>query len=468
MPGLFQAMEAGKRALLTHQYTLQTIGHNIANVNTPGYSRQRVSISATFPENSSIGQIGSGVNADSVRHIRDLFLGKQFREAQKSQGQWGYKEKSLVQIEALVNEPSENSINHLLDEFWNSWSNLSDNTDSSSNRALVVSKTRQLVNGINQLAIKLDSLRGSIDRDLRLVTDEVNRLTGQIAQINGQIKTQELGESRANDLRDARDYLTDELSKLIDVNTVEHPNGTTLVTMGAMMLVDGSDVIRIGTDTTNELGKAINNLVWENSDVKLRNGNGQLAGLMESRDEIIPRYQAQLDELAAALVRQVNSLHTTGYGLSGSTGISFFDPNQTDAINIRLNTAIEDNVNLIAASSQNETPTVGFNNQTALALADLRSQRIMADNSQSINEFYINMIGQIGVETNEAKSFTANYELLIQQIDNNRQAVQGVSLDEEMANLVKSQHAYDAAARVITSIDQALETVISRMGIVGR
>jgi len=187
---------------------------------------------------------------------------------------------------------------------------------------------------------------------------------------------------------------------------------------------------------------------------------------MKSRDVLIPQYQAQLDGLAQAVVQQVNSLHTAGYGLDGTTGVAFFDPNYTKAGNVRLNRDIVTDINKIAATASSEVGVLDGN--VALAIAGLRSATVMSKNTATMNDYYSGLIGNLGVETKEATSFTGNYELLVQQIDSQRQAVQGVSLDEEMANLVKFQHAYEAAARVITVMDEALDTVITGMGVVGR
>lgn len=463
MPGLFQGLELGKRALLTHQFSLQTIGHNIANVNTPGYTRQRVRVNATYPEDSAVGQVGTGVTAIDVRHIRDLFLGEQFREATKSAGEWSYKHKSLTQIESMFNEPQDGSMNELLNNFWDSWSELATNSDSTNNRKLIVAQAEELINGIQQLAKKLNSLQASIDRDMQTMTQDVNRYARQIASLNQQIKTAEIGDERANDLRDARDLLTDELSRLIDVRTVEKDNGATIVYMGSMVIVDGSDSFAIDAETENVQGQPISRLVWKDNSYELKNIHGEMAGLMQSRDVLIPGYLDQLNELARGLVEEVNAIHGAGYTADGDTGINFFDPNFTDALTIRLSSAVRDNINNIVAAS-----TPDGDNQVALQLSQLRDQAVLEDNTLTINDFYASLVGKLGVETNEAESFTSNFELLIQQIETSRQAVQGVSLDEEMANLVKFQHAYDAAARVITSMDQALDTVIRGMGIVGR
>ena len=463
MPGLFQALEIGKRALLSNQYNLQTIGHNIANVDTPGYTRQRVTITAAYPADSPEGPIGTGVQVQDVRQIRDLYLGQQYRDAQKSLGQWTYRQKTLAQVESLFNEPQDNSLSDVLNQFWDSWSELSTNSDSVNNRQMVLAQAETLVNGFHQLSRNLEKLRASIDSDLAAMTSEVNRLTTQIGELNRLIQSSEVGGANANDLRDARDLLIDELSNIIDVQTVEKANGANTVFMGAMILVDGVDVMPLEARTENEDGQPISRLVWRGTDVQLTNINGQLSGLLVSRDETIPHYLDQLDQLAESLVTRVNQLHAAGYGADGSTGVNFFDPRYTDASTIRINSEIELNIDKIVASSG-----VDGDNLTALAISDLRNRPVLANDSMSINDFYNSLVGKLGVEANEAESLTNNFELLVNQVDNSRQAVQGVSLDEEMANLVKFQHAYDAAARVITTMDEALDTVISNMGVVGR
>ncbi len=464
MPGLFQGLEVGKRALLSHQIYLQTIGHNIANVNTPGYSRQRVRITSTYPEINAIGAIGTGVTVTDIRNVRDLFLGEQFRKENKSLGQWTYKDKIMSQMEALFNEPNDNTLSDLMNDFWDAWSDLSTNPSSISHRMALLESTKLLTNRFHEMATQLNSLRNDIDRDLVAITQDVNRLTSEIAQLNRQIKSQELGSERANDLRDVRDRLLDELSELVDVNTIEQDNGEVLVMIGALAVVDGSDSVNITAESYNDNGTLKHRLVWENSGLEIKNLNGKLKGLLDARDDIIPRYLDELDLLAQTLIEQVNALHRTGYGLDGTTGLDFFDTTFTDAANIKLNAEVAADPALIAASASGEPG----DNAIALAIQDLRNQRIMVDGTTTMSDYYNGIIGRLGVETHEAKSFSDNYELLVQQVLNAKQSVEGVSLDEEMTNMVKYQHAYDAAARIITTMDEALDVVIKKMGIVGR
>ncbi|MBK7141044.1 MAG: flagellar hook-associated protein FlgK [bacterium] len=468
MPGLFQGLEIGKRALLTHQLNLQTIGHNIANVNTPGYSRQRVNISQTNPEQQAYGSIGTGITAEDIRHARDFFLSQQYRQASKSLGQWSYKQKTMTQIESVFNEPQSDSVSDLLDGFWNAWSDLStqaSSTNAATARTNVLGEATKLVNGLHELANRLQNLRDSVDSDLQNYTNEINKYTAEIAQLNQQIASSELGGTPANDLRDQRDLMTDQLASIIDVRVTEKPNGTTIVSMGAMVLVDSSDDFPIGSNVVNENGHAIHELVWRGTDVKLTNLNGELYGLIQSRDEVLPRYIDELNTLTGTIIEQVNSIHMSGYGAADSTDVPFFDPTFTEAATIRINQAIMQDSNKIAASS---TASPAFDNAIALAISELRNLQVMDKNTSTMGDYYTSLVGKLGIETSEASAFSQNYELLVQQVDNSRQSVQGVSLDEEMANMIKFQHAYDAAARVITTMDQALDTVIHGMGTVGR
>ncbi len=464
MPGLFQGLEIGRSALLTHQLALQTISNNIANVNTPGYSRQRVNITTALPEYSTIGILGSGVTVSDVQQARDMFLGQQYRQQNKSLGQWQYKEKVYTEIESLFNEPNDSTLSDLMNKFWDSWSDLSTSPDSASSRSQIVEQAKLLTNGFHTMADQLNSLRSSIDGDMTNLVQEVNRITTNIAGLNQQISSLELGSSKANDLRDSRDLLLDQLSQIIDVNSKEQPNGSVTVYLGSMSLVNGADSIKIGASVSNVDGTMIHNLVWQGTKIALKNNSGQLAGLMEARDKIIPGYLDKLNNLAATFVSQVNGMHRSGYGLNGSTGVDFFNPNLTDAANIEINGEVASDPSKVVASASGEPG----DNTIALAISALRSQGVMDNGTTSMNDYYNSVVGALGVESNQAQTASANSDLLVQQVDYARQSVQGVSLDEEMTNMIKYQHAYDAAARVITAMDQALDTVISGMGVVGR
>lgn len=464
MAGLFSGLELGKRALATHQLWLNTIGHNVANVNTPGYSRQRVTTSTSTPEEHRAGMIGTGVNATAIRSVRDLFLNKQFRDENKNLGQWASQEKMLTRVEGIFMEPSSDSLGDLMEKFWTGWMDLGNNPESIAARTALKEQANLLTTGFHRRYDQLAELQKSIDIDVELIVNKVNSITDEIASLNKQISRSELGDISANDLRDRRGLMIDELSQFIDVNTADQANGATLVYVGALMIVDDSEAIHL--DTRDSAGKSFvtSEVVWEGTTKKVQNYNGELKGLIEMRDKTIPQYMNDLDILAETLVTEVNSVHSVGYDLNNTTNINFFDANFLSAGNLRLSQDVTNNVTRIAAS---QSGAVG-DNGNAQAIADLRKSLFMTRGTATMEEFYNTIVGQVGIDTNKAIQLKESHTLLVEQIENARQSVQGVSLDEEMTQMIKYQHAFDAAARVITQVDQALEMVIMNMGIVGR
>lgn len=463
MSGLFQGLEIGKRALLTQQLNLQTIGHNIANVDTPGYSRQRVSVTTTSPEYNAFGSVGTGVKASDIRHIKDIFLNEQYRQSSKELGEWSYKEKIYTQIETIFNEPNDNTLGDLITNFWNAWYDFANNPESST-RQQIVSQTNLLNQGFRDMAIQLDTIRDSVDLEISAYSSDINQLTSEIATINHQIGKLELGGTMANDLRDQRDLLVDQLAQIIDVNTIEQPNGQITVYVGAMSIVNGNEALPIEVKVENEDGKLTHNLYWGGTDVLLSNQRGELAALIESRDKIIPKYTEELDKVAQSIISQVNAIHENGMTADGATGIEFFDSSKRTAYTISLSEDIINDYNNIVSSASG----LESDNRLAIEIAALNTKGVLNNGTASIKDYYNELVGNIGIETREATSYAENYSLILEQVEFSKESVQGVSIDEEMTNMVKAQHSYDAAARIITTMDQALDTVINNMGLVGR
>jgi flagellar hook-associated protein 1 FlgK len=458
MPGLFAGLEIGKRSLMAQQLAMNTASHNMANSTTPGYSRQRVSLVASYPQDTPQGSVGTGVLADSVRHIRDLFLTEQYRGANSNLTQWGTTHKTLSQIESFFNEPSDTGLAQSIADFWNAWENLATNPTA---RSTVIEKTKVLVNGLKQYASQLNDLQASLDSEITNRVLQINQVGGQIAAINKQIVSAELSGDKANDLRDKRDLLVDNLSVLTQVRTIERPNGSLTVLLGSMALVDGGDSLGITTMIEHSGNSKVTRAVWENTNFDIEFSGGELYALQQLRDKSLPEYQDGLDTLAKTIVEQVNTIHRGGVGATGSTGINFFSQFNTTAMTISLNTEIENDPNLIAASLSGEPGDT----RNAQAISELRSSAVLSDNSVTISEFYAGLVGTLGIRTQEASNLTENYNLLATQLDSAKQSVQGVSIDEEMTNMMKYQRAYEASARMITYIDSALETLIGGMGV---
>ncbi len=457
MPGLFTGLEIGRRAMLAQQMAMNTASHNIANSTTPGYTRQRASLVATYPLDTPQGNVGTGVVAESIRQIRDLFLTQQYRYENSSMTRWDSTNKTLSQVESFFNEPGDKGLNQLITDFWNAWENLSTNPTA---RSTVVEKTKVLVNAFKQHGTQLIDLRASVDTDIKNKVQEINQLGSQIASINRAIVGAELGGERANDLRDKRDLLIDDLSNLTQVRTMERANGAVTVLLGSMALVDGAESLQIATKTEGSGNATVTRAVWQNTNFTIEFTGGELYALQQMRDKTLPEYQENLDLLAKTVVEQVNEVHRAGIGATGTTGVNFFTPFNTTAISMSLNVEVENDPNLIAASISGEPGDT----RNAQAISELRYARNLSSDSVTINEFYAGLVSTLGIKTQESSNLKENYNLLVTQLTNAKQSVQGVSIDEEMTNMMKYQRAYEASARIVTYIDSALETIISGMG----
>jgi len=461
---LFQGLELGKRALMTHQLSLNTAGHNIANVNTPGYTRQRVITTPSAALESAYGPLGIGVDVSQIEHVRNQFLTNRWREENQNLGRWETKSTTLSQIESFFNEPQDSSLGAILNDFWAAWQDLSNKPEAPETRQAVIQQAELVTNAFHQVHSQLSQLQQSLDSDIKHRVDEINNLGREIADLNRQIAFIEVEGEPANDLRDKRDYLIDQLSQYVDVNTSYDDGGRMRVSIGAMGFVEGPDYWPLEDTVVAMENGTKTSIEWRNTDISIDFFNGEMKALFELRDEDVQGHIDQLNELSEAVVEHVNSTHRNGYGLDGtSTGVNFFDQFLTNADQITLNIEVVNDVNLIAAASGPDKPGDGSN---ALSVANvLKFERLMSNGSATIDEYYNTIVGSLGIQVKEANDQTENYTLLVQQLENSRQSVQGVSLDEEMTNMMKFQHAYDAAARVITFMDEALSTVISGMGI---
>lgn len=464
MYGINVGFEIGKRALLAQQYALNLTGHNIANVNTPGFTRQQAIIVSTEPMRSAKGNFGTGVEVTTVRHLRAFFLDEQFRRESQDLGRWQTLAQSWSHIETIYMEPSDTGFSALLDDFWNSWQDLSANPDDQAARVAIREQANLVVNAFHHFAEQLKSFQRAIDEDIQNRVLNINNIAYQLSALNDSITTAELTGHSANDLRDRRDYLVDELSRYVNVQVIEQPTGAYSVLIGSMVLVDRNEVCELETVVEEQGVNIVHKIQFKSSKIQPDIIKGELAGLIEVRDEIIPERLQELDALAVSLVERLNQLHREGYGLDGVSGRDFFDASTTGAEDIKLDDMIIQSEAYIAASLNGE---VG-DNSNALRIAALRTELTMRGGTATFGDYYNSLVGIVGIRTREAQNMAENQESLVFHIENNRQAVEGVSLDEEMTNLIKYQHAYEAAARVITTMDEALDTIINGMGIVGR
>ncbi|WP_422446902.1 flagellar hook-associated protein FlgK [Thermoanaerobacterium sp. DL9XJH110] len=464
----FFGIEIAKKALFAQQRALQTVAHNVANANTPGYSRQRAVMEATFTRPyggmyfGGALQLGSGVKIQDVTRIRDAFRDMQYRDENSALGEWEFQADSLKQIEAVFNEPSDIGISSVLTQFWQSLEELSKNPEAVEIRETVKERAVTLSNTINHTANQLYEILNDVNFRISVKVEEVNTLSKQISELNAQIQQLEIAGVTASDLRDKRDVLLDELSKLLQINTYEDENGQFTVNVGGTILVKGSEHERMKFDQ----GDLSSGIKWEtyNTDVNL--SKGELKGLINLRDNKIKAYINSIKTFAKTFAEKFNEIHKGGFDLNGDPGVEFFiftDSESGDFLSV--NKVIQDDLSKIAAAAT-KTGIPG-DNRNAIKLANLKFEKI-AELNGTLDDYYGALISRLGIDSQEANRMMESQEFMVSQLDQQRKEISAVSLDEEMAKMVMYQHAYNAAARVVTAIDEMLDTVVNRMGITGR
>lgn len=464
MPSAFFGLDVALRALRAQQKAVDVTSHNIANANTPGYSRQVASMTTTSPytvpamgRDPSAGQLGTGVVVASVSRARDSFVDYQLRNELSAQGQWEAARDSLKQVEAIFNEPSTSGLNTLLGRFWQSWQELANSPTDAAVRANLIEQANALATAITYNYQQMRQLQQDLDRQIGLTVEEINTIAARLATLNAQVAQVELTGQRANDLADQRDLLLDQLTKLTRVTTAVSPNGMVQVFLGNRLLVDGTTahslrVAPVGPGSFYEVQ-------WANGDPTSVSG-GKLKGLLDQRDVALPQFMADLDGLAADLIDAVNGVHSAGFGLDdpgpASPGRSFFSG--SGAADIAVAVEVATDPRKIAAAAQPNAPGDG---SQALALAE-------ALKTSGLDGKYQSLVAKLGVQVRAAAETVDNQNVLVRHLRRRREALSGVSLDEETVNMLKYQQAYEAAARVITAVDQMLDTLINRTGVVGR
>lgn len=475
MTSTFFGLEIARRGLQAQQRALDVTSHNVANANTPGYTRQEALMATTNPYPllgmslpAGAGQLGTGVEVSEIRRLRDLFLDLQYRGENTALGYWEARWDIIQKVEVILNEPSDSGLSKVFEQFWQSLEDLSKNPESMAARAMVLERGKTLAETFNHLDRQLKSLQSDIDSTIKVRVEEINSFARQIADLNLQIQKLEVGGQRANDLRDRRDLLLDQLSKDIRVQAREDAFGMVQVSIGGRLLVDGSRVDEL--DVEGNDGSGFYRVVWKADRQDVQVTGGAVKGLLDARDGLVQEISKSLDGLVAALAEGFNGVHASGYGLGGETGNAFFITNDSKgwftASNIAVNADLEMDLGKIAAASSSGEPGDGSN---ALKLAQLlKQEKNDGLGGTTFEDYYQALIGELGVQGQQAKRMAENQQLLVSQLDSNRQEVSGVSLDEEMVNMIRFQHAYAAAARVITAIDEMLGVIIERLGVVGR
>ncbi|HHX64918.1 MAG TPA: flagellar hook-associated protein FlgK [Chloroflexi bacterium] len=471
----FMGLDIALRSLLAHQQAIEVVSHNIANVNTPGYSRQKAVLrtdGAAFGlgslRGSAAGLVGGGVSMHAVRRMADNVLANHIRMETHVEGEWTVIQNTLHEIEAILGEPAEGSLSGALDAFWSSWRDLSADATNSAVRTSVLEAGRYLAGFLNSASTKLHATTENLNSQIRQYVQDINDLAREVAYLNVEIAhVQGVGDS-PNDLCDRRDLLLEQLAELVDIDVTHDIDGSVSVLLGGHHLVTRghhADLQAEPSETNPELLV----LSWVGHDGAVRVSSGRLAGALRSRDEYVASIQAKLDEITRVLVNAVNDLHRQGFDLQGNAGIDFFTGDLAHSIQVNDALVSPDQVAAAAASSDDPDQSAGpGDGSIALRLADLSSALLMDDGTATIGTTYRGMIGQLGMNTRHASMMLESSHEFLDHLQQRRDSVSGVSLDEETIDLVQYQRAYQAAARMITLIDEMLDRLINGTGIVGR
>lgn len=452
MPGLFGLLEIGRRGLAAHSTAMNVTSHNIANANAPGYTRQRADLAATLPLANAQGfLIGTGVTVDAIQRLRDRFIDTQYRQANSSLGSANARYSVLSQVELTLGEPSENGLQEVLGRFFNSFQELASHPEESAPRQAVLQQANLLVAAFNRISANLTTQRGSVADDAANKILRVNELTQQIADLNRQITIARSGGSVPGDLMDRRDLALDQLSQLVPVSASLDSQGAMLVSINGVMVAGNGTSVSLQSSIVNGVFK-----VTTPAGQEIAVAGGELGAGLELYNTTLPGYMSQLDDLANAIIARVNAVHAAGYGLGNPppTGINFFTG--SGASGIAVNAQIASNINNIAASGNGQPG----DNQNALALFGISSERLMNGGTMTVGQYYGTFVSTIGSAVSSAQSSGSGTELVLAQLAAQREAVSGVSLDEEMTNMIKFQRAFEAAARVISTSDELLQTIL--------
>ncbi len=460
---IFGMLNVARTALITQQKALDITANNIANVNTEGYSRQRLNMEQNEPVRYEGGTLGTGVRANrTIQRIYDRFLAAQIAGAASKEGRWDAQLETLEKAELMFDDASGYGLNSAMTEFWNSWQDVANNPSGYTERATLMANAEHLTLVFNKLSRDLSHVQKDSDASIKGAVENINGLTSEIASLNLKIAEVEAGNQHsANEFRDQRDLKLKALSSLVDVNSFEDADGyLTILTASGHTLVDRTRSWDLTTDTN---ANGFQDVFWESSSGAQQNmtgdlSTGKLKGWIEARDVIIPDYLTRLDDMAVAMANAVNTQHNGGLDLNGNPGGDFFSP-FTGALDITVNGLIVNDTNLIAAAANTEGVPGG--NSNAIAMAEIQNRLLMSGGSATIDDFYNGLVSDVGWFVSQAKVNMDHQSTVSLQLATYREEVSGVSMDEEMVNMVQFQSAYNAAAKMVSTVDEMLDALIA-------
>lgn len=455
----FSPFEIGRRALRANQFAINVTGQNIANVNTPGYSRQSVQFAAVAPDGSSV--VGAGVTIEGVRLYRDRFIEQRIESETAVAGRLTAQRDSLLPVENTLNESDGTGIQAAIQRFFGAFRELEANPVSQPLRSIVVQQGSALANTFHTTRGRLDQIRRDTNENLIATVNEVNELSQKVADLNKKIFIAEaLPGSVVSELRDQRIELAHQLSELSGARSVEHSDGSlSMILNDGRTIVSGVDVVPLTTASVPPNGLAEISINGQPAGIT----DGKLGGYIDAINTITSQI-SDIDQLAASVVSRVNTLHTSGTDADGNAGVNFFsDPvsgQPVTAANITVDAAILANSRLVVASAV-ATPTgpATVAGEIANLLTDPNST--VGSRTGSFSSIYGSIVADAGENVRRAEDSLSVQAAILSQAAAQRDSISGVSLDEEAINMLQYQRAYEAAAKFLKVADEMTQTILS-------
>lgn len=476
----------GRSGLNASKKSLEVTGHNLSNVNTEGYSRQRVLQSTSIPVTTSGFIQGTGVKIDGVRRFNDEFIDKRLNNALSNNNFYEARSETLGQVETIFNELDTDGLNQVLNKFFNSFRELANQPENETIRSVVRDTASLAVKDLHRIRGTLDTQALNIDRKIQNSVSDVNQILKHIADLNGKITSIESSQGETGDLRDQRDIAMRNLSENFKIHTyTDEKNRFVITAQGIGTLVTGVHVQELATisknkqDSSNGMNGSIELVLKDRPSQPITDKfqSGSLSAIVKVRNEDLKKLQADIDSIAYQFMTSVNTIHRQGFvnrpitiGADGkpsvmdkkglTTGLDFFKQPlgvEDAANNIDLADSVKNDLSNIAAAL---APNAPGDNRVAIAISKLQHERIAGEGNVTLEEKYLQTIGSIGLETGKARLDAEQANGILAQANSLRERLTGVSIDEETANMVRFQHAYQASAKIMQAADEMFKTVL--------
>lgn len=441
MAGLFNTFNTAVKGLNAQQTALHTTSHNISNANTEGFSRQRVDLKADAAYNyAGVGQLGTGVKLEGVFRMVDEFVDYQIRNESSTLNKYMAKNDVMSQIEMVFNEPSDTGLNFAMSEMFNAWQELSKNPESLNAQSIVAEKSKSFADTLNHMAMQVSDLRVDTQANIDKEVLDISSLTDQLNTVNEQIFNITVKGHSPNDLLDQRDLLLKKLSGIADISQTYDKWGRATVTLGGEIIT--------GKDTPFSEGVIDFTAIT----------SGKIGGYLQAMAEIDQRL-ADLDAFANDMANLVNSVHHTVS--APNDFFTFTDVTDRTALNFRVNPMILEDESLVATGE--DSLSAPGDGSRALAIANLKNVKLPS--GATIEGKFRDIVIRVGISTEHAGNMVTNQEALMAQLSNRRESVSGVSIDEEVTNMIKYQRSFEANSKVISTLSEMLDTLINRTGV---